>query len=63
MGILNQKENREVEGELSLSRQLELNTCPTPLKNYQENKRGKKKCSLVIFVFLLNAGLPEANKS
>lgn len=62
MGILNQKENREVEKERSLSRQLELNTCPTSLKNYQENKE-KKKCSLVIFVFLLNAGLPEANKS
>lgn len=43
MGILNQKENREVEKELSPSRQLELNTCPTPLKNYQENKGGKKK--------------------
>lgn len=65
MGILNQKENREVERERSLSRQLELNTCPTSLKNYQENKEKKKKknCSLVIFVFLLNAGLPEANKS
>lgn len=41
MGILNQKENREVEKERSLSRQLELNTCPTSLKNYQENKEKK----------------------
>ena len=41
MGILNQKKNREVESEHSLSRQLELNTCPTSLKNYQENKEKK----------------------
>lgn len=29
----------------------------------EQGKKKKKKCSLVIFVFLLNAGLPEANKS
>lgn len=29
----------------------------------REQGKKKKKCSLVIFVFLLNAGLPEANKS